>query len=376
METLRTLTYNLQRSSTVLVGLLNDRCTAEDIDILLLQEPPLTIDTNNRWTILYPSINLPSRKHTRAARSVILISHRLEPSSYNQILAPNSRDVVCVDLQLASNSIRLISCYNPCRSSLSIPTIEPVLSLPFHINLLHLSGDFNAHHTNWDPRWTTSPTRHAVTVADCFTSNGLAFLLPIGTVTQHQGAGGFCLDLVVGNAETRERTIQCKVELELDNGSDHLPILTVLSLSPIQKPTKLRRNFRKVDALTLLAAYDTHSTFDIDELLASTADIDLEADALTQDIQQAITTAVPLSRPSSHAVPWWSTTLDQLVKTARKARTYHFSHPNDAAARLESKFATALKKASIAEAKAANWREKLEGVDANSLWSTVKSIGS
>jgi hypothetical protein len=118
---------------------------------------------------------------------------------------------------------------------------------------------------------------------------------------------------------------------KLDLGSDHYPIessfLCSLHVSP-QVPKPLWRKADKA-ALSLRAR-------ELDLLPRNhenCEDIDAGVDSLVRWIKEAVAQHIPLSKPVSFSVSWWSSELTQLVRNARRARRWHTRHPCDNALR-------------------------------------------
>lgn len=376
MSNLHILTYNTRKSPDVVSALLNDFNTANTYDLLLLQEPPKKLISNSLWTTLHTSSHHP----LSPARALIYINARIDPRSYNQLLIPNCRDLVALDLKSGEESIRIVNIYNPPNSKpddseYTIPLLLPLLQLPLSRQLLLISGDFNLHHPNWEPQHSSSisPTASATELAELIAIQDLSLLLPPGTVTYEKGETS--IDLVLGNSSTQDRMIRCTIAHDADKASDHLPIHTELRLSPDVQEKEERYNFKKVDVALLNEVY-LSSTDPTLPTLDSTTSIDEEADSLSRDIQAAIHKTVPLQRPSPFSERWWTPNLSPLVDKARQARTYHYSHPYCDLAKLRSRNAQKQKKAAIKLAKNQFWKTTLETVDDKTLWKVVKSLSN
>ncbi len=52
-------------------------------------------------------------------------------------------------------------------------------------------------------------------------------------------------------------------------------------------------------------------------------DIDTGVDSLVRRIKEAVAQHIPLSKPASFSIPWWSSELTQLVINARRVRREH-----------------------------------------------------
>jgi hypothetical protein len=60
----------------------------------------------------------------------------------------------------------------------------------------------------------------------------------------------------------------------------------------------------------------------------SCEEIDAGVDRLVRWIKEAVAQHIPLSKPVSFSVSWWSSELTQLVRDARRARRWHTRRPS------------------------------------------------
>jgi hypothetical protein len=73
-------------------------------------------------------------------------------------------------------------------------------------------------------------------------------------------------------------------------------------------------------------------------------------------IKEAVAQHIPLTKPVSFSLSWWSSELTQLVRNARRARRWHTSCPCAEAWRVYLE-ALCAKKEAIRKAKAAHFRQ-------------------
>ena len=122
-------------------------------------------------------------------------------------------------------------------------------TLPSSRNLFIL-GDFNCHHTLWDSRGTSDP--HREEVLDWVISSDLLPLNDPDTPTLlHRSSGSRSSpDIFFAPSSL---VFSCSWEVLQDLGSDHLPILLSIPLSPPIAPTSvpLPSIFRKLVGMTL-----------------------------------------------------------------------------------------------------------------------------
>src|SRR5439155_607545 len=112
---------------------------------------------------------------------------------------------------------------------------------------------------------------------------------------------------------------------ENDHGSDHLPIETILDLTPrLTTPTQPPYNFTKTDwkalknkLLEYLSPPPDRNTLTTEEA------IDKFANDLTDAISKAIAKTTPRKKPSPFSKRWWNEELTRLRKELNQARNSH-----------------------------------------------------
>ncbi len=102
-------------------------------------------------------------------------------------------------------------------------------------------------------------------------------------------------------------------------------------------------------------------------------DIDAGVERLVRWIKEAVAQHIPLSKPVSFSVPWWSSELTQLVRNARRARKWHKRHPCAEAWRVYLE-ALIAKGAAIRKAKAAHFKQAVAEAarGRRGIWSLAK----
>jgi hypothetical protein len=178
---------------------------------LLLQEPaPKSLITHDAWIALSPSVCDYAQDPT-CPRALIYANRLLDPTSFNQILVPNTRNIVALDLVAADSAICIINVYNQSDLNCAFPHIRSLFPLPDQLDLVLLTGDFKLHHQLWDPARDEPPKENAVEAVDFFLDNGLVHLLPPGTQTFRSLSNpsySSAIDLVLGNTVTSDRLIE------------------------------------------------------------------------------------------------------------------------------------------------------------------------
>lgn len=175
------------------------------------------------------------------------------------------------------------------------------------------------------PWWGGPATLQQHKVADhlleCTQEAGLLPLLPPGTITREVHNSASTLDLVFGTRWIENRVWECRVDKDLDSGSDHYPIQTAISLTPPPRiPPVARPQWRKADWPKIKKSLEAGISTLPNSQITSPEEIDNFADSLTTAMTTVIDEGIPLSRPSTRASPAWSTESSALVHDARAAR--------------------------------------------------------
>lgn len=157
---LRVLQLNIMKSGPRMEALINDH-QSEDLDVLLIQEPPTTYYrthvNHSAWRLYRPTIESDEVR----IRSLIYVNRKLSTSSHRQIPCQHP-DITAIKIWTADSQILLFSVYiqwiplfAPSESSaeLALTAIENSISAAQRDNrrstTVILSGDFNRHHPMW-----------------------------------------------------------------------------------------------------------------------------------------------------------------------------------------------------------------------------------
>ena len=168
------------------------------------------------------------------------------------LLDPYS-DYVGVNISLSnSSSLSVLNVYAPppiCSSTTNGRTysFSPILSSSRNLFIL---GHFNCHHPLWDSTGTSDPCKEEVfnwaISSDLFPLNG-----PDTPTLLHRSSGSCsCSDMSFAPSSL---AFSCSWEVLQDLGSDHLPILLYVPLSPVFFPNEhpLPSIFRKLAGMAL-----------------------------------------------------------------------------------------------------------------------------
>ena len=106
-----------------------------------------------------------------------------------------SFDVMIIQISASQKSTLLINVYNPCNESV-LTTVHTYLQSLRHqdYEFIIMGGDFNCHHSMWNPQSYTRHDEEADTLADLAADLGLSLMIPPGTITYPNA--GTAIDLV------------------------------------------------------------------------------------------------------------------------------------------------------------------------------------
>ena len=228
-------------------------------------------------------------------------------------------DYVGVNISLnKSSSVSFLNVYAPpiCSSPTDGRTdsFSPSI-LPSSRNLFIL-GDFNCHHPLWDSRGTSDPRREEV--FDWVISSDLLPPNDPDTPTLlHRSSGSRSSPDISFAPSTL--AFSCSWEVLQDLGSDHLPILLSIPLSPVFCPNEHPPsfNFQKACWDGFASYFDSHcpSAEEYSSLSLSSA----AAALFTSLTLNAAKSSIPFGRIKRPPKAWWSAEVEQVVSERRKA---------------------------------------------------------
>uniref|UniRef100_A0A0K3CQZ3 BY PROTMAP: gi/342319148/gb/EGU11098.1/ Pol-like protein [Rhodotorula glutinis ATCC 204091] n=1 Tax=Rhodotorula toruloides TaxID=5286 RepID=A0A0K3CQZ3_RHOTO len=326
-----------------------------------------------------------NQRRPRPTRSIILASTRLDPATTSQV-AINSRDVVAVDVELATGEkAKIVRIYNPCDDkcaprSHSTSTILPPLLASTPAPTL----DFNLSHPDWD-KSAGEPDDEAEKAVRTFSNAKLTHFLPPNTPPYYPRTKSHPpkpLDLVLTSLRAEERVVSCGIADDLESGSDHRPIRLVLALETSADTPPPRRAFRRTAPAILKRAFLDASTRLPTLPLLSPTDIGKRAEQLTNALQSAVSAATPLTGArAGRVVPWWDKELAEASKVAKNAANRAFRLRGIVKRAVEVNFAEREKRRRRIEMKALmkkkreRWEEReLAEVKEATLWRTATHL--
>ena len=245
---LKILHYNVQKKKDTVIAPLLENKIIKDIDILAIQEPA----RNGINSTLYnPSSSRFHLAHSgkREARTCFYINKRIDLDTWE--VQYREGDLCLVGIQLKGELLWIHNVYNP--SPVSTTSRDSPSTLPALVEALdqegeHLAiGDFNLHH----PRWNNPGrfTYHAMAddLLEITEGRGMELGLPQGSVTWRSRGTQSAIDLSFFIENVYRAMASCKVELELDFGSDHLPVQIEMEWAWEELEPRRKRSWKRVE---------------------------------------------------------------------------------------------------------------------------------
>ena len=233
VNTIAILQYNLHKNLSRTHSILSDPSSSR-FTLLIIQEQHWSKHTESApihgsWT-LTESQSYPNRN----PRSAIYINNRILDTSAFQIITFPFSNVTAIAINTTNESkpSLIINIYNPGDENLISPFTEYLQWNidPSQYHAIIIAGDFNLHHPLWNPTHHYKHDQQADELTDGMLQQGMQLLIPPGTITFPEGKTA--IDLVWGNGQATNSMVKCHIATENDHGSDHLPIETILDLTP------------------------------------------------------------------------------------------------------------------------------------------------
>lgn len=288
-------------------------CWAEKIDIILIQEPWVSLDgkdllnTHTGYDVYVP-VDDWSKADDRPR--VITYIKKNEGLKVVQKRPWHTRDILWIDV----NGTTVINVYRPPHDAYSEAT-KLLLDLVPPANCV-IGGDFNAQHSLWEPG-TAQPRNQGNNIAEWAATHRLAYIGEPGVPTH---AHGHVLDLTFSNIPFATAGIADA----LHPGADHESILTTI---PAQTVISCRQHRLAVpdDKLDAFAGLVTMGVAAIP--FPSKSPTTEELDTITQRVADILSLAIEtVGRPadkSGHSAPWWTARCQDALKAYRQARRRH-----------------------------------------------------
>ena len=373
-DSLRVLQWNaggLRARSTELLHFFS----SHPVDLICIQESNL--NSSSSFRIPGFSVLCSDRTHSRfgilssdashaSGGVVIFVRQGLSFSELSTTslssLDPYS-DYVGVNISLnKSSSVSFLNVYAPpIRSSPTdgrTDSFSPSV-LPSSRNLFIL-GDFNCHHPLWNSRGTSDPRGEEV--FDWVISSDLLPLNDPDTPTLlHRSSPDISF-------APSTLAFSCSWEVLQDLGSDHLPILLSIPLSPVFHPNECPPsfNFQKARWDGFAFYFDSHcpTAEEYSSLSLSSAPA-----LFTSLAMNAAKSSIPFGRIKRPPKAWWSAEVEEAVGERR--RTFATAHRSD---EDRQAYISASRRASSVIAKAEAWQTTCTSLSPKSVHSLLRTI--
>ena len=252
----------------------------------------------------------------------------------------------------------------PIRSS---PTDGRTDSFSPSSRSLFILGDFNCHHPLWDSRVTSDPRGEEV--FDWVISSDLLPLNDPDTPTLLHCSFGSRSSPDISFAPS-SLALSCSWQVLQDLGSDHLPILLSIPLSPVFRPNECPPsfNFQKARWDGFASYIDSHcpSAKEYSSLSLSSA-----AALFTSLALNAAKSSIPFGRIKRPPKAWWSAEVESAVSERRKAFAAAYKSDEDRQAYIS---ASRRAPSVIAKVKAEAWQTTCFSLSPKSNPKSVHSL--
>jgi len=254
------------------------------------------------------------------------------------------------------------------------PPLERLQGLLVHQGNHIVLGDFNLHHPLWN-----SPSYHythyvANDLLSIVGDIGARLLTPPGLATRNCQRGPHheqtTIDLIFSTIEATE---YCRIAEGLEQGSDHLPIETILLLPDkvIEQQQQPRLLWKDLDLDIFLSILDKE-TLGLEKRALKTRDaINIYVTTLSNGIQQAIKASVPQKKGSIYDKGFWTLECLIAVKTTRYFRRLYTRQPSLEAWNLFTRQRNSKGKI-LAKAKRDFYRRQVQEITTSQPWSLYK----
>jgi len=378
-NTIAILQYNIRKNLERAHSILSDPSSSK-FTMLMIQEQHWSKRTESAplhtgsWTLIeskaYPNRN---------PRSAIYINNRKLHSSAFRIITFPFPDVTAVAINTTDNDkpSLFINVYNPSDENLITPLMEHLQQNidPSQYHAIIMAGDFNLHHPLWNPPQYIRRDTQADELIDGMLEQGMQLIIPPGTITFPPAKTA--IDLVWGNEQTANSVIKCQIATENDHGSDHLPVETILDLTPrITEPTQPPHNFAKTDWKAMKVKLEKHLPPLLDKNTPATeADIDRFASDIVEAVRKAIDETTPRKKPSPFSKRWWNDDLTRMRKELNQARNTHSRTRSNEDWNEYKKLRNEYNK-KVRNAKYNTWKQFVEAANEKTIWTIKKYMNS
>jgi hypothetical protein len=383
---------NLHKHKERTHGAINDPDT-KDFTILMIQEPYWSkyepwkgCPAHHAWTLCQPNEMTDAKMHPRVV--TYINKEKVPPAQISQINAPFT-DVVVTRINMPKEDpLIIVNVYNPCNESL-IPQLHEFLKhtkeKDRRANFI-VAGDFNCHHPMWNPPAYLRHDEAADELVNLANDLGLTLLTPPGTVTYPQNQddnaqthGGTAIDLTWASAALSQKLLKCQVAENHDQGSDHLPLETIISMEEAPRNDDepqldiARTDWEKFNSSLKERMPELNAKLNV----STPCKLDYSVQRLIKTLQKALRDSTPTKRKCPHSKRWWTKKLTGLRRKANRARN-RFRRTRDPyrreVLREEWRRRANSYTEEIRKAKEETWRNFVESAEGTSIWDVKKFL--
>ena len=318
------ISYNCHKEEAVTLAILSDPAILlENPPILCLQEPYLPSKDSplqsKEWIAIAPTNCV-----TPKPRSLIYIPSSIPSEWWSPIQDFPTGDLVAIRWKAhPDHQTIIINAY--CQPG-TLDTLAQLHSFfsDHKEDQFILLGDFNSHHSMWEPWHRQAPSLPCRELLRLVEENNLGLASPPGLATFHSHQGNpSVLDLVWASQSILDNVIKCGPEEELGHGSDHTPVFVELQSPSIPSvPLAPRYAWAKTDWIKAEQQVEQslQSSRHLLENLNTTEAVDASIQLLTDSITRSLHQNTPLARPFKDSKPWWKPHLSELAREMRSSR--------------------------------------------------------
>ena len=383
---------NVNRSPACQHTLLSNKILVKhEIGIVALQEPVINPFNNSiaskDWISVYPSLHC---THPIKTRALTLIRSTFSTDTWEQIDFP-SGDVVIICLKGEWGKLIIFNIYNDGKLNNTIEQLKQFHNMRPDLferpeaggtHTLWL-GDFNRHHPYWDDPndarlFTAEALKAAEVLIEALASLGLELALPSGIPTHcHNVTKKWSrLDHVFISDHSTDLLISCDTETRFRSiKTDHLPVITKLSLCITSSEPSAYRNFRDVDWSEFRDILSKHLvTLDTPKRIKDQDQLNVSCDSLTRALQATIEDCVPTTTICAMTKHWWTRELTHMRRNMNKIGRLSYKRKDDPThpVHSEHKVAERLYDRTLERTKKQHWRDWLERAVDPDIWTVHK----
>lgn len=281
----------------------------------------------SNYTTVYPTNHFKDYKEN-TTRSIMMVSARIPTGSWTQVPI-ECPDVTAIQMTGTFGTIRLFNIYSDGANDDAVNNVKRwtgteeaknIPKQPLHMIWL---GDFNRHHPMWDkPRNHHLFTNHNLDAAQrlitTITEQNLFMALPehIPTLKSFVTKNYTRVDNVFCTQHILDRIVKCDtIPQRQPANTDHFPIETIIDVGVTVVDRRPRRNWKKVDWLTLCEKLDEKlKRLEEPKEIQTTEEFWTRLKEVDKTVEEVIEEEVPMIKPSPMHRRWWTKELTQMRK--------------------------------------------------------------